>query len=471
MSFLHPRAPRKSPVLLFIAFSAAGSLGALLPSGCLAAGYYNVATIWRDYKPFAFVQGGWSAPQSPQTSVSVAYPSAQQAGDTNVIAIGWNSGTTTVTGVTDTSGNTYSVASAATQDTTDGVSEQFYYAPSIHAATAGANTVTVGFSASTPYPDVRILEYQGLQATSPLDVEAGAWASNATTSTSGSATTSWPSDLLVGASVVNSGTEAAGAGATARILTSPNSDLVEDQIVTAPGSYSLSAMMASGAYAMQMAAFKLARPYMNPSGGKISFVQSNTAGSGSSSVTSEGASFSSSQTAGDLDVALVSWNSTSGTVSVSDTANGSYATAVPLAQYGSGSLAIFYHSNIAAASAGSNTVTATISAAATDLDITVLEYKGLSATSPLDQAASASGDSLIGNSGSVATAYGPELIIGASEGSLGPNLINTGQSSRALSPDITMDASDSVVAGKGSYSTASMAAISTYWIQEIATFH
>ena len=45
-----------------------------------------------------------------------------------------------------------------------------YYAPNIAAATAGANTVTVTFSAAVPFPDARIAEYSGISTSNPVDV-------------------------------------------------------------------------------------------------------------------------------------------------------------------------------------------------------------------------------------------------------------------------------------------------------------
>src|SRR5262249_26168073 len=64
-------------------------------------------------------------------------------------------------------------------------------------------------------------------------------------------------DLLVGASLVQTLTSAAGTGYTSRVITSPDGDILEDQIVTATGSYSATAPVSpSGAWIMQMVAFK-----------------------------------------------------------------------------------------------------------------------------------------------------------------------------------------------------------------------
>src|SRR5262245_22304661 len=55
----------------------------------------------------AFVQVNSAVPQTPQTNVLVKYTQAQTAGNLNVVAVGWNDTTATVSSVTDSSGNIY----------------------------------------------------------------------------------------------------------------------------------------------------------------------------------------------------------------------------------------------------------------------------------------------------------------------------------------------------------------------------
>ena len=57
-----------------------------------------------------FIQGNYQVPHPSATSVAVTYTAAQSAGDLNVVVVGWNDATTTVSSVTDTSGNTYTLA-------------------------------------------------------------------------------------------------------------------------------------------------------------------------------------------------------------------------------------------------------------------------------------------------------------------------------------------------------------------------
>ena len=207
-----------------------------------------------------FIQGNYQAPQSPSASVAVTYTAAQTAGDLNVVVVGWNDASTTVSSVTDTSGNTYTLAVGPTvQPGTalkGGLSQAIYYAKNIASAAANGNAVTVSFSAAAAAPDVRILEYSGLNPTSPLDVTAAA-VGNSATSSSGTATTTSASELLVGANMVFTFTGGAGAGFTNRIITKPDGDIAEDRIVTATGSYQATAPLSSaGPWIMQMAGFK-----------------------------------------------------------------------------------------------------------------------------------------------------------------------------------------------------------------------
>ena len=148
----------------------------------------------------SYVQGNFINPQTPQTTVSVTFTAAQVAGDLNVVVVGWNDSTATVSGVTDKSGNTYTRAVGPTVQS--GVATQsIYYAKNIVAAAAGANTVTVTFSTAAVYPDIRILEYSGADPNNPVDVTAAS-SGNSASSSSGSATTTNATDLIFGANLV-----------------------------------------------------------------------------------------------------------------------------------------------------------------------------------------------------------------------------------------------------------------------------
>ena len=224
------------------------------------SGYSNTASATTPAPPpttsITFVQVAAATPQTAQASVPVNYAAAQAAGDLNVVVVGWNDTTATVNAVTDTSGNLYARAVGPTT-VTGALSQSIYYAKSIVAAAAGANTVTVSFSTAAQFADIRILEYGGLDATSPVDATAAA-AGNGTTSDSGPTATTNANDLIFAANTVTSITTGAGVGFTSRIITSPDGDIAEDQVVTAAGSYRATAPLTSGAWVMQLVAFRAA---------------------------------------------------------------------------------------------------------------------------------------------------------------------------------------------------------------------
>jgi len=156
-----------------------------------------------------------------------------------------------VSSITDTRGNTYT--QAGTMVTGTGLRQALYYAKNI---AAGSNTVTVAFNQAAAFVDVRILEYSGLDTSSPLDVTAGAAGTSASPN-SGAATTTVANELIFGAGTTGGGFTAAGTGFTSRIITSPNADVAEDKTVTSTGSNSASApLKSSSTWVMQMATFK-----------------------------------------------------------------------------------------------------------------------------------------------------------------------------------------------------------------------
>jgi hypothetical protein len=203
-----------------------------------------------------FVQAttGPSTIQAANTSVSVAYINTQNAGDLNIVAVGWEDTTSAIGSVTDTHGNTYTRAVAPIPS--GGLQQAIYYAKNI---AAGGNTVTVTFNQAAAYPDVRILEYSGLDPTSPLDVTAAAAGSGASAS-SGGATTTSANELIFG-SGTTTGTAftAPGSGFTTRVL-DIYGNLAEDMTVSSPGSNAATATNSSGNWVMQMATFKASAP-------------------------------------------------------------------------------------------------------------------------------------------------------------------------------------------------------------------
>jgi glucose/arabinose dehydrogenase/chitodextrinase len=203
-----------------------------------------------------FVQIRSATPQTPQSTVALPYASAQTAGNTNIIAIGWNDATSTITSVTDSAGNSYQIAAPIRRGT--GLSQAIYFARNVKAAAAGGNTVTVQLSTAVPYVDLRIAEYSGLDALNPFDATSSS-SGTGVTANSGSVTTTSPSELLFGAGMTTGAFTASSAGFTTRIITPIDADIVNDRHVTSAGTYSAGATQSgASSWVMQVATFRAA---------------------------------------------------------------------------------------------------------------------------------------------------------------------------------------------------------------------
>jgi hypothetical protein len=192
---------------------------------------------------------GPSTIQASNTSVAVAYVHSQTAGDLNVVAVGCRDTTSSIVSLTDSQGNTYTRAVGPT--TTTGLQQSIYYAKNI---IGGSNTVTVTFNQAAAYPDLRILEYSGLDPTSPLDVTAAATGTG-TTASSGSATTTSANELIFGAGDSPQHFTAAGSGFT-KIGINIYGNIAESKVVSSNGSNAATATNTAGPWVMQMATFK-----------------------------------------------------------------------------------------------------------------------------------------------------------------------------------------------------------------------
>jgi hypothetical protein len=197
-------------------------------------------------KPAAFVQVASATPQSAGMSTSVAYAMPEVSGDLNVIVVAWNDATHSVVSVTDGSKNAYTRAVGPTVGAN--ITQSIYYAAKI---AGGSNQVTVAFDSAVDNADIRVLEYSGVGS---LDGVASGTGSISPATTS-QITTTAPHNLLVAAGTTSGDFSAAGSNYTQRIITQPDGDIVEDEIVSQPGSYSATAPT-SGSWVMQLVAFK-----------------------------------------------------------------------------------------------------------------------------------------------------------------------------------------------------------------------
>jgi outer membrane protein assembly factor BamB len=228
-------------------------VGSTLYEGDMAGHLYALTTT-NQTAPLRFVQVNSATPQTKQSTVSV--PFLQDAGDLNVVAIGFNDSTSTITSVTDTAGNVYQPAAPLTRGS--GMSQAIYYAQNVKAATAGNNAVTVQFSAAVPYADVRVAEYSGLDPVNPLDTSASA-AGSGVTASSGNLTTSAASELIFGAGYTSNQFVGGTNGFTSRIITPMDEDIAGDEFVGTQGTYAATANNAasSAVWVMQAAAFRV----------------------------------------------------------------------------------------------------------------------------------------------------------------------------------------------------------------------
>jgi hypothetical protein len=217
-----------------------------------------------------FIQQNYATPQTPQGQVAVAYSSAQTSGNANLLAIGWNDTTASITSVNDSAGNLYHAAIPTFRGS--GMSQAIYYATNI---SAGTNTVTVMFDQPATFVDLRATEYSNLSPTNVFDAGNSATGSSANAD-SGSVSVTRTNELLFGAGMTATTFSGSGGGFATRVITSPDGDIVEDQNASVAGSYNATASLDSGAWLMQIAAF---RPVVLPANPilRIFLTDTNTA--------------------------------------------------------------------------------------------------------------------------------------------------------------------------------------------------
>jgi hypothetical protein len=197
------------------------------------------------------VQLAAATPQGASANASSAFPGAQQPGDLNIVVVGFSDAANTITSVSDSAGNAYLAAVGPTQGAN--VTQAIYYAPNIQAS--ASNVVTVAFSGSAAFVDLRILEYRGLNASNSIDQLASASGSGAIAAC-GSITTSSRDELIFAAGTTLGVFSSPGAGFTQEIITQPDGDIVEDEIASSAGTYAITANQSgSAAYVLQAVAF------------------------------------------------------------------------------------------------------------------------------------------------------------------------------------------------------------------------
>lgn len=421
----------------------------------------------------AFVQGAYSVPQSSVGSVSASFTAGQTAGNLNVVLIGWNDTVATISSVTDAAGNTYHLASGPTQVATN-ATQALYYAANVIANAGGTNAVTVTFNVGAAYPDLRILEYAGASQSNPLDVVGGASATSSTASVS--LTTTNADDLIVAGDYIQTVTPSAGSGFTARIVTQPDSDIAEDESVTATGTYAASSPLGTaGWWVMNAAAFRVGSgasqpppPPPPPPPSNINYVQ-GAYSEPQGSVDSATATYAGAQTSGDLNIVVIGWNDTTATVrSVEDGKGNVYSLATgPVQLSGVATQSIWYSKNIVGGGAGATTVRVSFNGSATSPNLRIVEYSGASTTDPIDAIGGASGTGVTASASlSAATSNANDLIFASDFVQTVSTGAGAGFTSRIVTSPVADIVEDEPVAAVGIYS-ASAGLESGWWLMQV----
>jgi glucose/arabinose dehydrogenase len=177
------------------------------------------------------------------------------------------------------------------------------------------------------------------------------------------------------------------------------------------------------------------------------------------------------QTVANTNVVAIGWNdATSNITAVTDSVGNTYQVAAPTARGTGLSQAIYYAKNIGAAAPGANSVTVTFNAAVKFADIRILEYRGLDANGPFDVSRSASGTSMLADSGGATTTTPTELIFGAGMTTKRFTGAGAGFTKRIItSPDGDI-AEDRNTTAAGVYNATAPLNVSGAWLMQIVTF-
>lgn len=194
------------------------------------------------------------------TSITNAFPS-NTAGNLILAACGWqdSAGTTTVSSVADTVGNSYSAATVKRRDNANVYATQVYMAWNI-GGTGSTNTVTWTFSASAAFRRFHILEYtssNGAWSSNPKDQDIYATGTG-TSLSSGNITPTENNTLVIGFGEEGAANDMAASGSfTQRSPTTATlATMVEDLVQGTAAAVSATATCSSGGWGMIAVNFK-----------------------------------------------------------------------------------------------------------------------------------------------------------------------------------------------------------------------
>jgi phosphatidylinositol-3-phosphatase len=234
-----------------------------------------------------YVQGVSAENDAYLPDIQASFPANTTAGDLIVVAVSWDTSGGAQPRISDSQGNSYSMATNG-NNTTLQQGLAVFYAPNVK---GGADTVTLGVSVPASYLRLNVQEYTGAAITNPVDGTAqnidtkGSSAVNGVTS--GNGVTTLNGDLIFGAVMGDSGnntTVTAGTGATQRLVAHNGADdplASEDLIQTSAGSVAATFTFSiAGSYQAHMVAFKQAAPGGTPPPSAIPVIDSATSANG-----------------------------------------------------------------------------------------------------------------------------------------------------------------------------------------------
>ncbi len=227
--------------------------------------YSNVASATTPVAPpppIKFVQQVAMTAGTGVSKASQIFTNPSVAGDLIVVGVKWGDQTISVASIGDDKNNTYNSAVGPTNWSGTNKRAQIFYAKNIIGGGAPITiTVTLTGNATSSF-QIYQLEYSNADINAPLDVVSAA-IGTATSVSSGTATTTFPNELIFGFSIADSVTVNPGPGFTAESTFRGN--LVEDMTVTTTGTYAALATAAGVSnWFIQMATFKAASVNTTP---------------------------------------------------------------------------------------------------------------------------------------------------------------------------------------------------------------
>lgn len=189
--------------------------------------------------------GGVSTPSFVQSGVgttTATFAASQTSGNTNIVVVGWQDTTATISSVNDSSGNNYVVQIATA---VSGLSQSIYVCTPI-APHAANNVVTVLFNGTPTLPDVRVAEYTSVDTVTP--VEMATFSSGiGNTAICGPLPVVGTNDLLFSADTATSATTGIDPTFTQRAISS-RSNIIEDRALPSAGSFIATARFGGAVY-------------------------------------------------------------------------------------------------------------------------------------------------------------------------------------------------------------------------------